>query len=109
MPEFFYRHALEYRQPVRSKSDEFISSPPLGKSLDIIENVESLSFVDTSCAPRQPEAVREKLAMSPSSTGHGGQYDTQYSPFDKTLRAAFVREIISGLQLEPVCMCLETI
>ena len=34
------------------------------------------------------------MAMSPSSTGHEGQYDTKYSPFDWILRAAFAGEVL---------------
>ena len=56
---------------------QFAFSPPLGKSLNIIENIEGLSLVDTSFAPRdRPRPVKKKTAMSPSFTGHGGQCDT---------------------------------
>ena len=52
----------------------FLSSPPLGKSL-FFNYFEGLSSVDTSLAPRDsPRPPREKLGMSPSSIGHGGQY-----------------------------------
>ena len=45
----------------------FFFSPPLGKSLNIIEEYEGLSLIDTSFAPRDsPRTVNEKLAMSPS-------------------------------------------
>ena len=50
-------------------------SPPLGKRLNFTEEYEGLSLVDTSFAPRDSS---KKLAMSPSSIGHGVQYDTKY-------------------------------
>ena len=44
--------------------------------------------------------------MSPTSTGHGGQYDTKYSFFDEILRAVFVgREFTSCLN-QPVRVLL---
>ena len=58
-------------------------SPPLGKILNTIEKNEGLSLVDTSFAPRDsPRPLNKELALSPSYTVHGGQYDTKYSPFD---------------------------
>ena len=46
---------------------QFIFSPPLGKSLNIFEEFEGLSLVDTNYAPRDsPRPLKEKLAMSPS-------------------------------------------
>ena len=43
--ENFYRHALEYLQPVRAKSGAFFfSSFPLGKSLNVVEGYEGLSL-----------------------------------------------------------------
>ena len=80
----------------------FFFSPPLGKSLNIIEEHEGLSLVDTSFAPRDsPRPLNKKLAMSPSSIGHGGQHDTKYSPFDWILRVAFAEEKIWGGLCEP--------
>ena len=37
--------------------------------------------------------------MSPSSTVHGGQYDTEYVTFEYLLHAAFVGERISVVNL----------
>ena len=64
----------------------------------------SLSLVVTSFAPRDsPRSLKKKLAMSPSSIGHGGQYNnTKYSPFDWILRAAFAGESFFFLR-EPAC------
>ena len=36
-------------------------------------------------------ALTKKLAVSPSSTVHGGQHDTEYVAFEMLLRAAFIR------------------
>ena len=44
---------------------------------------------------------QEKLVMSPSSTVHGGQYDTKYMAFELLLRVAFVPDEIWGFMLEP--------
>ena len=39
--------------------------------------------------------------MSPSSTVHGGQYDTKYVTFEYLLHAAFVADTILDNKLEP--------
>ena len=80
-------------------------SPPLGKSLNTIEKNEGLRSVDTSFARRDsPRPLKNKLAMSPSSTGtgHGGQYDTKYSLVGYILRAAFVEESFFIVLNQPV-------
>ena len=41
--------------------------------------------------------------MSPSSTVHGGQYDTKYMTCEYLLQAAFVGGRISVVYLEPAC------
>ena len=41
------------------------------------------------------------MAMSPSSTVHGGQYDTKYVTFKLLMHAAFVADEIRGFMLEP--------
>ena len=43
----------------------------------------------------------KKLAMSTSSTVHGGQHDTKYVTFDLLMHAAFVANEIWGFMLEP--------
>ena len=43
----------------------------------------------------------QKMAMSPSSTLHGGHYDTKYVTFEYLLQAAFVADEILGDMLEP--------
>ena len=60
----------------------FFFSPPLGKSLNLIQEYEGISLVDKSFGPRDSPRPLKKLAMSPSSIGHEGQHDAKYSPFD---------------------------
>ena len=48
-------------------------------------------------------SLTTKLAMSPSSTVHGGQYDTKYVPSVKPLHAASVTDTFWGVSLEPAC------
>ena len=43
----------------------FFLSPPLGNSLNIVEEYQDLSLVDTSFAPREPEAVKKKWPCHP--------------------------------------------
>ena len=45
--------------------------------------------------------LTKKMAMSPSSTVHGGQHDTQYVTFELQIHAAFVTDEIWGFMLEP--------
>ena len=46
-------------------------------------------------------SLTKKLALSPSSTVHGGQYDTKYVTFKLLMHAAFVADEIRGFMLEP--------
>ena len=41
------------------------------------------------------------MAMSPSSTVHGGQHDTKYATFELLMHTAFVADEIWGFMLEP--------
>ena len=41
------------------------------------------------------------MAMSPSSTVHGSQHDTNYVTFETQMNAAFVADEIWGFMLEP--------
>ena len=41
------------------------------------------------------------MAMSPSSTVHGGQHDTKYVTFELLMHAAFLADDIWGVMLEP--------
>ena len=52
-------------------------------------------------ASASPESFRNIVAMSPSSTVHGGQYDTKYVTVELILHAAFVTDEIWGFVLEP--------
>ena len=82
---------LEVRPSGSCKRGAFFFPLPLGKCLNFFEKNEGLSLVDTSFAlgdsPRPSKII---MAMPPYSTAHEGQYDTKYSLFDYTLRAAFV-------------------
>ena len=44
---------------------------------------------------------QKKLAMSPSSTVHGGQHDAKYVTFELIMHAAFVADSIWVFMLEP--------
>ena len=69
---------------VHAKSGaQFRFSSPLGKSLNTMTKMEDFPLVDTTVAPRDSPRPLKKMAMSPSSTGHGGQYDTKYSPLTR--------------------------
>ena len=48
-----------------------------------------------------PRSLTKKLAMSPSSTVHGGQHDTKYVTFELLLHAAFVADEFRDFMLEP--------
>ena len=52
-------------------------------------------------ASASPKSLTKKLAMSPSSTVHGGQHDTKCVTFELLLHAAFVADEIWGFMLEP--------
>ena len=47
------------------------------------------------------DPLTQKLAMSPSSTVHGGQHGTKYAAVELLLRAAFVADENWGFTLEP--------
>ena len=44
-------------------------------------------------ASASPSSSTQKLAMSPSATVHGGQYDTKYVALELLLDAAFAADI----------------
>ena len=52
-------------------------------------------------ASASPRSLTKKMAMSPSSTVHGGQHDTKYVTFELLLHAAFVANEIWDFMLEP--------
>ena len=64
--ENFYRHASEYVQTDCAKCGAFFFfSPALGKSLNIIEEIEGLLLVDTSFAPKDnPRPVKKNGHVS---------------------------------------------
>ena len=45
-----------------------------------------------SASSSSPRSLTKKLAMSFSSTVHGGQHDTKYVKFELLLHAAFVAD-----------------
>ena len=47
-------------------------------------------------------ALNKNPAMSPSSSGHCGQYDTRYATIGCVLRKAFADDTILGDHREPV-------
>ena len=56
----------------------------------------------TSASPINMPCTTKKLAiMPPSSTVHGGQYDTKYVTFGQLLHAAFMANKIWVDNLEP--------
>ena len=59
-----------------------------------------LSFVKANGWSRHKTPTK-KLAISPSSTVHGGRHDTQCVTFELLLHAAFVADEIWGFMLAP--------
>ena len=51
-------HAIEYLQGVRAKCGAFFFSTALGKRLNVIEEYEGLSLVDTRFAPINIDSPR---------------------------------------------------
>ena len=47
-------------------------------------------------ASASPRSLTKRLTTSPSSTVHGGQYDTKYVTFELLLHAVFVADEILG-------------
>ena len=94
----FCRRALGYLRSARSeKKNGKKKSVFLRKRLAIIDLFEGLVGGGT-LSPLAPVLGPEPfffLAMSPSPTVHGGQYDTKYVTFEYLLHAAFVGERIS--------------
>ena len=92
--ETLYRHALEHLEAARSEK-KLIIFLFLPKRPIIIYCFEgpwwSGHIFDASTSPR---SFKKKLAMSPSSTVHGGQYDTKYVTVELILHAAFVADEI---------------
>ena len=60
-------------------------------------------------ASASPRSLIKKMAMSPSSSVHGGQHDNKYVTFELLMRAAFVADEIRGFMLEPACMHYENV
>ena len=77
---FMQNAAQFFFLPLRNAA-QFFFLPPLGKSLNIIEEFDGLSLVDTNFAPRDsPRPLKQNpghVTLLPSSIGHGGQHDTK--------------------------------
>ena len=80
--ETFCRHALEYLQPARSekKSKEIFYSWEIVWLLTILKARGWSGHI--FAASVSPSTSTKKLAMSPSSAVHGGQYYAQYVTFE---------------------------
>ena len=91
--ETLYKHALEHL--------EAAGLPTVNAYLLLT----SLKVCDWSGhifgASASPRSLTKKLAMSPSSTVHGGQHDTKYVTFELLMHAAFVADEIWGFMPEP--------
>ena len=51
---------------------------------------------DTFSVLAQPKSLTQKMAVSPSSTVHGGQHDTNYVTLELLMHAAFVADEVWG-------------
>ena len=113
---FFARKNLQTRLGVdRAKNAaQFFFSPPLGKSVNIVEKIESpchwsirISLLLISETARGRE--KQSLAMPPpSSTGHGGHYDTNNIHYltrycERYSWGGYIPSVFFFL-LEPACM-----
>ena len=104
--EKIYRHALAYFQPPGSCKirRNFIFRPRLEKASTLVKNSKACHWPNrVSLLETARGRDNLSLAMPPSFTGHGAQYDTKSSCFDSILRATFVGERISGFLHEPAC------
>ena len=59
-----------------------------------------------SGASASPRSLTKKMAMSPSSTVHGGQHDTKYVAFESLMHVAFVADEVWGFMPEPARVIL---
>ena len=101
--ETLYKHALEHLEAAGPKKTWviFFFLPSVNAYLLLT----SSEFCERSGhifgASASPRSITKKIAMSPSSTVHGGQHDTKYVTFELLMHAAFVADEISGFMLEP--------
>ena len=91
--ETFCRRFLGYLELTVSKTKNGFL---LEKHLTTIDLLEGLWSVGGTFSPPAPVLGPEqkKVAMSSSSTVHGGQYDAKYVTFEYLLHAAFVADTI---------------
>ena len=100
--ETLYKHALEHLEAAGPEKKGVIFFLPTVNAYLLLT---SLKVCDWSGhifgASASPRSLTKKLAMSPSSTVHGGQHDTKYVTFELLMHAAFVADKIWGFMLEP--------
>ena len=102
MRETLYKHALEHLEAAGPEKNTYIF-------LATVNAYQYLTFLKVcdwsghifgaSASPRS--LTKKKLAMSPSSTVHGGQHDTKYVTSELLTHAAFVADEILGFMPEP--------
>ena len=90
-----------WKRPVQKKKRLIFSLPTVNAYLLLT----SLKACDWSAhifgASSSRRSLTKKMAMSPSSTAHGGQHDTKYVTFELLMHAALVADEIWGFILEP--------
>ena len=101
--ETLYKHALEHLEAAGPEKtwDNFFFLPSVNAYLLLT----SLKLCEWSGhifgASASPRSITKKMAMSPSSTVHGGQHDTKYVTFELIMHTAFVADEIWGFTFEP--------
>ena len=104
MRETWYKHALEHLEAAGPEKE-------MGIFLSFYSTVNAYLLLTSSkvCdwsghifgASASPRSLTKKMAVSPSSTVHGGQHDTKNATFELLMHAAFVADEIWGFMLEP--------
>ena len=91
MRETLYKHAVEHLEAAPKKKRVIFFRSCSSPNAYLL--LTSLKVCDWSGhifgASASPRSLTKKLAMSPSSTVHGGQYDAKYVAFEYLLHAAF--------------------
>ena len=107
--ETFGRRALGYLEPAayRKRKTWFLPAETPGQYLTFSRTVVGGGTFSPLTPVQGPE--QKKVAMSSSSTVHGGQYDTKYVLYvtlEYLLHAAFVAETIWSVYLKLACISL---
>ena len=82
--ETWYKHALEHLEAAGLPTVNAYQYLTSSKVCDWSGHIFGASA--------SPRSLTKKLAMSPSSTVHGGQHGTKYVTFELVMRAAFVAD-----------------